>query len=99
MAATKYAQHVQHNARREGVMSRHEYCQRARELAPRGQELPQAKLLELDVVDIRSAHRQRTALLKHIKDNLSNAALARRYNISERAIEKIVGYISWSHVA
>lgn len=99
MAATKYANHVQHNRRRPGVMSLHEYRQRARELAPRGQDLPQAKLLEMDIIDIRSAKRQREALLKHIRDNLSNAALARRHGVHERTIEKIVSYESWGHVA
>lgn len=99
MAATKYATHVQHRARRAGVMPLHEYRQRARELALRGEALPQAKLQADDVTDIRSAKKQREALLQHIRDNLSNAALAKKHGVSVRAIEKIMSHESWSHVA
>lgn len=71
-------------------MQRFEYLQRARELAPRGQDLPQTKLLDIDVISIRSAARQRESLRKHIKDNLSNAALAKQYGVHERTIEKVL---------
>lgn len=71
-------------------MQRFEYMQRARELAPRGQDLPQTKLLDIDVISIRSAARQRESLRKHIKDNLSNAALAKQYGVHERTIEKVL---------
>ena len=64
-------------------MQRFEYLQRARELAPRGQDLPQTKLLDIDVISIRSAARQRESLRKHIKDSLSNAALAKQYGVHE----------------
>jgi DNA-binding NarL/FixJ family response regulator len=80
-------------------MSRTEWQSRARELAPRGQELPHAKLLDIDVVDIRSAHRQRLKLLQYIRDNLSNAAIAKKHGVHHRTIEKIVSYESWGHVA
>lgn len=79
-------------------MARHEYELRARELAVRGQELPQSKLLDLDVVTIRSAARQREALRKHIRDNLSNEALARKFGVHVRTIEKIMTAETWSHV-
>lgn len=97
MAATRYSQHVKHHRRNE--LSRDEYLLRAREFASRGQDLPQAKLLDLDVIDIRSAKRQRLKLLQYIRDNLSNAALAKKYNVAERTIEKIVSYESWGHIA
>ena len=71
-------------------MQRFEYLQRARELAPRGQDLPQTKLLDIDVISIRSAARQRESLRKHIKDNLSNAALAKQYGVHKRTIEKVL---------
>jgi len=80
-------------------MDRREYLQRARELAPRGQELPQAKLLDLQVGEIRSAARQREALRKHIRDNLSNEALAKQFGVHVRTIEKVLSSASWSHVA
>ena len=56
--------------------------------AARGQELPQTKLLDMDVITIRSAARQRESLRKHIKDNLSNEALARQFGVHIRTIEK-----------
>ena len=100
MAATKYAQHVKHHRRQKaGALTRREHLVRARELAPRGQDLQQAKLLGLDVIDIRSSHRQRLALLKYIRENLSNEALAKRHGISLRNVERIVSYESWSHIA
>ncbi len=69
-------------------MDRDTYLRDAGQFAARGQELPQTKLLDMDVIDIRSAKRQREALLKHIKENLSNEALAKRYGVHPRTIEK-----------
>lgn len=99
MAASNYATHVGGRQRKPGTLDRHEYQQRARELAPRGQELPQAKLLEIDVIDIRSASRQRIKMLQYIRDNLSNDALAKRYGISVSTLEKVVTYQTWGHLA
>lgn len=79
-------------------IDRIEYRARASEFAVRGQDLPQAKLLELDVIDIRSAHRQRQKLLQYIKDNLSNEALCTRYGIHIRTLEKIVTRQTWTHL-
>lgn len=98
MARSKYASHIGRLERRHGVMSRDEYQSRRTEFAPRGQELPQAKLLDIDVVDIRSAHRQRLKLLAYIRDNLSNVAIAKRHGVSFRTVERIVQYETWSHV-
>lgn len=80
-------------------MDRHEYQQRARELAPRGQDLPHTKLLDIDVISIRSAARQRQALRKHIKENLSNEALAKQYGVHVRTIEKLLSAETWFHLA
>jgi hypothetical protein len=88
--------HLQDTQRRR--MSRAEYQQRRTEFQPRGQDLPQSKLLDLQVIDIRSAKRQREALLKHIRDNLSNAALCKRYGIHIRTLEKIITRETWSHL-
>jgi predicted nucleotidyltransferase len=98
MARTKYADTFVKPARRDGTMSRDEYLLRAHEFAPRGHQLPQAKLLELDVAAIRSAARQREHLKRYITDNLTNKALALRFGISERNIEKIINRITWSHL-
>ena len=69
-------------------IDRDTYLRDAGQFAARGQELPHTKLLDLDVIDIRSAARQREQLMKHIRDNLSNAALAKRHNVHIRTIEK-----------
>jgi len=85
-------------SRTEKRLERGEYLSRARSMALRGQELPQTKLLEMDVVAIRSAARQRENLLKHISENLSNKALAKQHNVSVRAIEKVVQFETWIHI-
>jgi len=86
-------------ARRPGVMERREYRLQAATLAKRGQELPHSKLLDIDVISIRSAARQRESLRKHITENLSNKALAKQYGVCMRNIEKILTRETWSHVA
>ena len=98
MAATKYAQHTGKALRRPGVMPRHEWSIRAKELATRGQDLTQSRLLDMDVIDIRSAARQRAKLVQYIRDNLSNAALARRHGVHVRSVEKILSYETWGHL-
>lgn len=98
MARTHYADNHVKPPRRAGVLERSEYLLRAREMAPRGQDLPQAKLLDLDVVAIRSAARQREALRKHIRENLSNEALAREFGVHVRTIEKALSVDTWSHI-
>lgn len=79
-------------------MDRSEYLVRVREFAVRGQELPQAKLLDIDVQSIRSAARQREALREHIRKNLSNEALAASYGVHVRTIEKVLQHESWRHL-
>lgn len=99
MAASNYAKHVGWRQRRSGTVDRHTYVQAARQNALRGQELTQSKLLEMDVADIRSAHRQRIKMLDYIRNNLSNEALAKKHGVHVRNIEKIVRYETWGHVA
>ena len=79
-------------------LTRDEWEQRRTEYAARGQDLPHAKLLDLDVITIRSAKKQREALLKHLRENLSNAALARQFGVHERTIEKAVSRETWNHI-
>ena len=73
-------------------MDRFEYQQRAVELAKRGLDLPQTKILPLEVIAIRAAARRREELRKEINDTLSNAALAKKYGVHERTIEKVLAY-------
>jgi hypothetical protein len=98
MARTKYAETFGKTNRNDKTLERAEYLSRTREFALRGQDLPQSKLLDIDVHGIKSAVRQRENLRKHIADNLSNASLAKTYNVHIRTIEKIVQCHTWSHV-
>lgn len=79
-------------------MTRDEYLRRSTEFAARGQDLPQAKLLDMDVINIRSAKRQRDKLQQYIKDHLSNQALCDQYGIHPRTLEKILARETWSHL-
>ena len=84
--------------RPEGVMPRAEWQGRAAEFCARGQQLPQSKLLDLEVIEIRSAVRQRENLRQHIRDQLSNEALARKHKVSVRTVERVVSYGGWGHI-
>lgn len=79
-------------------MTRDEYDIRARETARRGMDLPWSKLTPLEVDAIRSAKRQRENLLKHIRENLSNDALARAFGVHRRTVEKVLQGETWGHV-
>ena len=79
-------------------MTRAEYLQRRTEFAVRGQALPQSKLLDMDVISIRSAKRQRDKLLAYIRKHLSNQALCTQYGIHRRTLEKILARETWSHL-
>ena len=84
--------------RLESTLERGEYLSRAREFAVRGQDLPQAALLDLEVIEIRRLHAERLRLLQHIRDDLSNEALARKFKVHVRTIERIVQRETWSHL-
>ena len=84
--------------RKRNRLSRTEYQSRRTEFAARGQELPQTKLVDLDVISIRSAARQRENLRMHIAANLSNQALAKQFGTHVRNIEKIISREAWSHL-
>jgi len=78
-------------------INRDEWEQRRTEFVARGLDLPQTKLMPLDVSEIRSAARQRDRLKVHIRENLSNAALAKKFGVHERSIEKVLSRESWAH--
>lgn len=79
-------------------MTRDEYLIRQREFSARGMDLPQSKLTPLEVEAIRSAATQRESLRNHIRERLSNDALARDLGVHVRTIEKVLARESWSHV-
>lgn len=78
--------------------TRDQYLLAASTFAKRGEELPQSKLTPELVAEIRSARRQREALRKHIAENLSNEALAKKLGVHIRTIEKAITNESWSHL-
>lgn len=78
--------------------TRDEYLLRSTEFAKRGSELPHSKLTPEQVEEMRSARRQRMALMEHIKANLSNEALARKHGVHVRTVEKVVTGETWCHV-
>lgn len=79
-------------------MNMTEYRQRQREFSARGMDLPQSKLTPLEVEAIRSAATQRERLREHIRNNLSNEALAREFGVHVRNIEKVLSREIWGHV-
>ena len=79
-------------------MTRDEYLIRQREFSARGMDLPQSKLTPLEVEAIRSAATQRESLRKHIRERLSNDALARDLGVHVRTVEKVLARETWSHV-
>ena len=80
-------------------LDRREYLLQAASLAKRGQELPHSKLLDIDVISIRSAVRQRQNLLTYIDENISNKALAKQYGVHTRTIERVTSYENYGHIA
>ena len=78
--------------RAKGVIPRFEYEQRAYEFCKRGLDLPQTKLLPLQVQAIREAVEMRNKLRKEITDKYSNQALADAYGVHVRTIEKAISY-------
>lgn len=79
-------------------MDRAEYQIRQREFQLRGMELPQSKLMDLDIGAIRSAAVQRENMRQYIRDNLSNEALAKKFGVHRCTIEKVLSRDTWSHV-
>lgn len=76
-------------------MRRHEYLVRARELAPRGEALPQTKLSAADVREIRRLAALRERARAAISARLSNAAIAERFGVHRRTVEKV---LSWERI-
>ena len=99
MARTIYSQSNGKAHRSDKVFERAEYLSRARSMALRGQDLGQSKLNDDAIESIRSASTQREKLRQHIKDTLSNDALAKAHGVHVRTIEKVLSYETWGHIA
>ena len=63
-----------------------------------GSELPHAKLHEEDIKSIRSEVKQRENLRDYIHESLTNQALADKYKVHIKTIERIVQFQTWNHV-
>lgn len=96
MAANKNAGFKMHRPR--GVLERDAYLIRAKEFAVRGTDLPHTKITPEIVLQIRAAAEKRLDLRQYISENLSNAALAKRYGVHVRTIEKALQFETWTHL-
>jgi predicted DNA-binding protein YlxM (UPF0122 family) len=66
--------------------------------APLGEASSFAKLSNEQVMDIRSKQRQRLAMLKYIRENLSLEAVAKQYDVAQSTITCINSYRTWGHI-
>lgn len=98
MAQTRYSKTFGKAVRRDGVQSRDDYNSNAIAKALRGTELPQSKFSEDNILEIRSAIKQRDSMRQYIKDNLSNEALAIKFNVHYRTIERVIQRETWVHL-
>lgn len=78
--------------------SRPEYEISARINAKRGMDLPQTKLPTVAIIDIRKSAEMRDQLRREITEKYSNEALARKWGVHVRTIEKVLSYETARHV-
>ena len=64
----------------------------------RGTELPHSKLNEKLVALIRAEHAEKEAQKRELDRLHSAEAIARRYQVSKQAIDKVLGFHTWRHV-
>jgi hypothetical protein len=65
---------------------------------PTGSKLPQSKLDESDVRLIRQIHSEKQAEIKKLNEGCSAKALAEKFGVHCRTIEKVLNYSTWRHV-
>lgn len=75
-------------------MNRDDYLMRAHEFAPRGMALPQTRLTPENVKEIRHAKWKREDLRQYITEELSNEALAAKFGVHVRSIERVLNRTS-----
>lgn len=64
----------------------------------RGVHLPQSKLNDALVRQIRAEHAAKQAIKKVLDDGFSAAAFAKRYQVNVNTIHKVLTYATWKHV-
>ncbi len=63
----------------------------------RGSQLPWAKLDEAKVSEILALIERRDELKAELRE-MTNAAIAQRYGVHTKTIDKVVSGVSWGHV-
>lgn len=66
--------------------------------AKRGSDLPWSKLTEVDVENIRRLSELKKRLIDRLNQKYSAKALANRYGVHHRTIEKVIQCNSWTHI-
>ena len=66
--------------------------------ALQGEELPQSKLDEHKVREIRERHAAKERLKKILDDAHSHEALAEEFGVGTTTIAKVLSYETWRHV-
>lgn len=69
------------------------------ETAKRGNDLPQAKLTPLLVIEIRRRNEEKQRRIAELNAKYSAKAMAADLGVRERTIEKVLRYETWRHVA
>lgn len=65
---------------------------------PVGSKLPQSKLTEDDVRMIRQIHAEKLEQIKKLNESCSASALAEKFGVHVRTMEKVLNYSTWRHV-
>lgn len=66
--------------------------------ALRGEQLPQSKLNESDVIEARKLHSEARQAIKDLSSMYSIKGLAARYQVHHRTMERALSGETWSHV-
>ena len=64
----------------------------------RGEDRSLSKLTDANVQDIRRLHARKTRIIKRLNEKFSASALAKKYNVHPRTIEKALRLETWTHI-
>lgn len=64
----------------------------------RGEDLPHARLTADDVRLIRQIHADKQEQIARLNETCSVQALAEKFEVHPRTIEKVIGFETWRHV-
>jgi len=64
----------------------------------RGEDLPQSKMTEYQVIKARQDYERARLLIKKIQEKYSIAGLADQYGVHTRTMEKAISGETWSHL-